>query len=122
GGEALLGRVDARRPDTVVGGDADDVEGVDLVAAQPVRELDGVLRLAFEAAIARGELALGEHGVDAGDVERFVELGSGRTGDAVPWPGVDVVGVVGEVPAGVDVVVAGRDDVVVVVTSLPQQV
>src|SRR6185295_13879425 len=56
--------------------------------------------------------ALVEDRLDGGDVEVRVERRARGARTAVHRPGVDVVGGVGEMRTGVDVVVAGGDDVV----------
>ena len=60
-------------------------------------------------------MALREHRLDDDGLNAGMEVHAGGADDAVPRPGVPVVGVLGEVVAGVDVVVLRRDDVGVVV-------
>src|SRR5690606_31062610 len=58
-------------------------------------------------------LALREHGLHRPDVERRVEARARQTGLAVPGPRRHEVRFLAEVRAGVDVVIAGRGDVLV---------
>lgn len=111
GAEALAGRVQGGGAYAVVGGDADDVHLVDPAVPQPVAQRGAVLVGTLEAAVRGGVGALVEDGVDGaggdGGREVGVEADALRARHAVRGPGVHVVGVVGEVAAGRDVVVAG---------------
>ena len=69
--------------------------------------------LALEAAVGGGVLALAEDRVERLRVEVGVERCAVAADDAVRRPRVDEVGIGGEVAAGIDVVVLGRDDDVV---------
>ena len=71
------GGVQRGRPHAVVGGDADHVHRVDVVLAQPAARLDAA-GVALEARVRRRVLALVEHRLDAGGVQRGVELGAAR--------------------------------------------
>src|SRR6202035_132809 len=80
---------------------------------QPVGERNSELAGAFETAVGRGVLALGEDGFDRGFLEVGVELSTRRADDAVTRPRRQKVGTVGEMAARVDVKVLGGHDVVV---------
>lgn len=125
GAEALAGRVQRGGPDAVVGGDAHHVHLVDLPGAQPVAQLDAVLVGPLEAAVRGGVGALVEHRVDGAGGHRRgevrVEADALGAGHAVRLPGVRIVGVVGEVAAGSDVVVAGGHHMAVSGGGLPDQ-
>ena len=69
---------------------------------------------ALEAGVRRRVLALVEDRLEQRPVQVGVQLDPAGADHAVRRPGVDEVRVLGEVAARVDVVVAGRDDVVVV--------
>ena len=114
GGETRLDGVGGGRHHAVVRGDAHDVDFVDVALAQPVRQRGAGFVGALEAAVRRRVPALGEHGLDGGGVELRVEVGARRADHTVRRPGRREVGVVGEVLAGIDVEVLGRDDVGVV--------
>jgi hypothetical protein len=99
----------------VVGGQADDVHGVDVVLPQPVREPDLLLlvvavtgRAALEAGVRCGALALAEPGVHR-HVERRMRLGARGADPAVRGPAVHEIGLLGEVVTRVDVPVQGAD-------------
>ncbi len=99
--------------DAVVGGDADDVDVVDVALAEPVRKRRPRFVGALEAAVRRLVPALGEDGLDLGVVELRMEVGAVRPDHTMPRPGSREIRVVGEVVARVDVEILRRDDVVV---------
>src|SRR5690606_18258404 len=119
GVEALADGVEGGGADAVVGRDPDDVDLGHVPRAQEVGQGDvvGGVVPALEAGVGGVVLALVEHAVEVPEGEVQVELGPGSAGDAVGWPGVDVVRLGAEVAAGVDVVVAGGDDDVVAVAG-----
>ncbi|CAO0832797.1 hypothetical protein SMICM17S_07939 [Streptomyces microflavus] len=126
GDEALTGRVQGGGPYAVVGGDADHVDLGDGPVAQPLGEAGPVLVGALETAVRGRVGALVEDGVDGpggdGGREVRVEADALRTGDAVHRPGVLEVRGVGEVVAGVDVVVPGGDHVPVAGLGLTDEI
>src|SRR5699024_6239753 len=81
---------------------------------QPVPHAHAV-GVALETGVGGGVGALAEVGLDGVAADVTVHGGTLRPGDAVDGPGVDVVGVVGEVRARVDVPVLGGHDVGVTV-------
>ena len=112
-GEAVRHRVQGRGSDAVVGGEAADVDSLDLVLAQPVGQRGAVVILALEAGVRRLVLALEEDRVERLRVEVWVERLAVGADLAVHRPRVDVVRFLGPVRAGVDVVVPGRHHQVV---------
>ena len=110
GAEPVADGVERGGPDAVVGGDADDVDVGHAAVAQPLGERDAVLG-PLEARVGGGVLALVEDGLERLAVEGRVQLDAVGADDAVRRPGLEEVGLLGEVPARVDVVVPGGDDV-----------
>jgi hypothetical protein len=90
----------------VVGGDADHVQLRYPALAQPDDQRRARLVDALEDAVGGRIGALAEHGLDPAGVEILVELRARGAHHAVRRPGAAEVGLVGEVIAGVNVVVA----------------
>src|SRR5205823_4345105 len=93
------GGVEGAGPHAVVGGDADDVHGVDADVPQEGVERFPFAGAAFEGGVGRFVLALADDPVDDRGVEVGVEVGAVGPDYAMTWPGRDVVGLVGEMVA-----------------------
>src|SRR5690606_27438769 len=85
----------------------------DVTSAKPVDQRYALMRSPLESRVGGGVLTLVEDGVEWLRIKVRVEGGTVGASDAMRWPAMDEVGGVGEVIAGVDVVVAGRHDVFV---------
>ena len=67
--------VERRCSHTVVGGDADYLDGVDVVGAQPVEQRPAIrIGDALEAGVRGGVLALVENQLEIGSIEIGVQL------------------------------------------------
>src|SRR5207245_5068788 len=111
--EGVLAGVERGGADAGVGGEPADVRVVDARLSQDVEERMAARVQPLEAGVGRSVAAF----VDDGRYELFAdqvedgraEGSAGRADDAMGRPGVDEVGMVGEVPGGGLVVVAGGD-------------
>jgi len=97
------------------------VDLVDTARPQPLCQAHPV-GSALETAVRRRVGAFAEHLLDLPGLQVGMEVGAVGAGHAVPRPGIDEVGVLGEMRTRVDVAVLGGHDVVVAVPRRQQRV
>jgi hypothetical protein len=113
GREPLAGGVERGRDHAEVGGQAHHLDRVHPGVPEPAGQRDPAGPASLEARVRRRELALVEDHLQQRPIQVGVQLDPAGADDAVRGPGLHVVRPGGEVRAGVDVVVPGRDHAVV---------